>query len=145
MNAVVHIINGPNLNLIGIREPEIYGSESYDSYFKNLKVEFLQFDIQIFQSNHEGELVDYIQSIIDNGSGIIINPAAFTHTSIALRDALLIHKCPIIEIHLSNLQDRENFRHESYIKDLAWSFIQGMGLEGYRVALLRMKEFLIPM
>ncbi|MFN8279100.1 MAG: type II 3-dehydroquinate dehydratase [Saprospiraceae bacterium] len=143
MTPVIHIINGPNLNLIGSREPQVYGTDYLLPFLENLKAEFTSFDIRIFQSNHEGELIDYIQKIIADCDGIMINPAAYTHTSVAIRDALRLHSCPIIEVHLSDPKRREEFRHHSMIRDLVWSHIEGLGVEGYRVAMLRMAELVV--
>ncbi|MEP7195304.1 MAG: type II 3-dehydroquinate dehydratase [Saprospiraceae bacterium] len=142
MKPSIALINGPNLNLVGLREPEIYGNKSLTDYLEELKNEFSNFEIELFQSNHEGEIVETLQKILNTCAGIIINPAAFTHTSIAIRDVIAIHKCPIIEVHLSNINERENFRQHSLIRDYSWSHIQGMGLYGYRIALIRMKELL---
>ena len=143
MNAAakkpVHIlvIHGPNLNMLGQRENDIYGNLTLEQIDREL-IEHgkrLQSLVDTFQSNHEGALVDRLQDAVDKVDGIIINPAAYTHTSVALRDALLLHTVPIIEIHLSNIDKRESFRHHSYIADIANARIAGFGATGYRLAL----------
>jgi 3-dehydroquinate dehydratase-2 len=136
--ANILVINGPNLNLLGSREPEHYGSETLQAL--NLRLmgfcEELGHAYADFQSNHEGQLVDRIQTSIKHGTDfIIINPAALTHTSIALRDALLAVNIPFIEIHLSNIFRREAFRHHSYFSDVAIGTISGLGVESYFYAL----------
>jgi 3-dehydroquinate dehydratase-2 len=138
------ILNGPNLNLLGKREPEIYGSRTLEAILAELNDYANSRDTILFhlQSNAEHELVDRVQSILLDGAesdkaidGIIINPAAFTHTSVALRDALLAVNIPFIEVHLSNVHKRENFRHHSYFSDIASGVIVGLGEQGYRFAL----------
>ncbi|MEM7680145.1 MAG: type II 3-dehydroquinate dehydratase [Pseudomonadota bacterium] len=131
------IINGPNLNMLGVREPEIYGDQTLDDV-RGLcleKAQTLDVEIDFKQSNHEGEIVTWIQQALDKVEGIIINPAAYTHTSVAIHDALKLHKVPIIEVHLSNPKDRENFRHHSYVEPLAAQTIAGKGAQGYIEAL----------
>jgi len=132
------IMHGPNLNLLGTREPETYGSTTLNdinqqliSLGKNLNA-----NVSTFQSNHEGELVSRIhQALDDNIQGIVINPAAYTHTSVALRDALLGVNIPFVEVHLSNVQQRENFRHHSYLADAATGIVAGFGATSYTLAL----------
>ncbi|GHT59367.1 3-dehydroquinate dehydratase [Endomicrobiia bacterium] len=133
----VLIVNGPNINMLGIREPEIYGNitlkgieNELSSFAKELKVE-----IDFFQSNHEGAIVDKIQNSLNGIAGIIINPAAFTHTSVAIRDAFVAVSVPIIEVHISNIYAREEFRHKSYIAAIAVGQITGLGIDGYLFAL----------
>ncbi|MDQ3141747.1 MAG: type II 3-dehydroquinate dehydratase [Bacteroidota bacterium] len=138
----ISIIHGPNLNLLGSRETSIYGVTRFEEILNELKKTFQDFEIDFFQSNLEGEIVNYIQSCIDSADGIIINPAAYTHTSIAIRDALALVKCPIIEVHISNIDQREEFRKKSTIRDLTWSHVQGFGVKGYEIALSRLQEFL---
>ncbi len=136
---VVHVINGPNLNMLGKREPEVYGSQSLGDINQGLETlgQTLGIDLSFFQSNHEGEILDHIHGIFDrNPSGLIINPAAFTHTSVALRDALLLLSCPIVEVHLSNIHKRESFRHKSMVADIATGQLTGFGYFGYHMALL---------
>lgn len=133
------VLNGPNLNLLGLREPEIYGTTTLEDIKNNLivKSEQHQIDLDFFQSNHEGAIVDKIQEslISEKVNFIIINPAAFTHTSVAIRDALLAVKVPFIELHLSNIHSREKFRHHSYLGDIAVGVICGLGAFGYQAAL----------
>ena len=121
MAVHIAVIHGPNLNLLGTREPEVYGVDSLDSIHLLLAEVAREFGVQLsaFQSNHEGELIDKIQSLQGDADGIIINPAAFTHTSIAMRDAISAINTPFIEVHLSNVFQRESFRHHSYFSDIA--------------------------
>ena len=132
------VIHGPNLNLLGEREPGIYGSLTLAEINSELEAMAAEADIQLktFQSNHEGELVERIQQApANNVDFIVINPAAFTHTSVALRDALLATKTPFIETHLSNVHAREEFRRHSYLSDIAVGVICGFGIDSYRMAL----------
>jgi 3-dehydroquinate dehydratase-2 len=131
------VIHGPNLNMLGRREPEVYGSKTLAEIDEDLKRrgEELGLTVETFQSNHEGAIVDRIQEAVGNCDGIIINPAAYTHTSIAIRDALLLHDVPIIEVHLSNTNKRENFRHHSTIADVTLGTMAGFGFRGYLLAL----------
>jgi 3-dehydroquinate dehydratase-2 len=134
----VYVINGPNLNMLGKREPAVYGYLSLDDINGQLAIEAekLGLELVFFQSNHEGVILDHIHKIFeDNPAGLIINPGALTHTSIALRDALLLLSCPIIEVHLSNIHKREPFRHKSMIADIAMGQLTGFGHYGYRMAL----------
>lgn len=138
VNRSVLVIQGPNLNLLGMREPEVYGSITLDDIHKKLADLAKQADISIetYQSNHEGELIDRIQKAKKDGvSFIIINPGGFTHTSVALRDALAGVAIPFIEVHLSNIHQREEFRKHSYFSDLAMGVICGLGAHGYELAL----------
>jgi 3-dehydroquinate dehydratase-2 len=130
------IINGPNLNLLGKREPEIYGSQTFDDYFLTLKNKYPSLALHYFQSNHEGALIDKIHEIGFEFDGIILNAGAYTHTSIALRDALAGIKTPTIEVHISNIYAREEFRHHSYLTAKCQGIISGLGLKGYELALL---------
>ena len=125
------IVNGPNLNLLGIREKEIYGDTSFEEYFKSIKDKFSNIDLEFFQSNHEGELIEKIQEIGFSYDGIIINAGGFTHTSVALRDAIASVKTPAIEVHISNILTREEFRKKSYLSDVCKGIISGLGLKGY--------------
>jgi 3-dehydroquinate dehydratase-2 len=138
----VLVIHGPSLNMLGKREPEIYGSTTLDEI--NAELEHLGMALGIFvetfQSNHEGAIVDKIQEAGAAQNGIIINPAAYTHTSIAIRDALLAIDIPIIEIHISNIYKREPFRHKSLISDVADARITGLGVKGYSIALKALAE-----
>ena len=131
------VIHGPNLNMLGKREPEVYGSEGLDEINARLteRAQALNVELDLFQSNHEGQIVDKIQAAAHQCSAVIINPAAFTHTSVAIRDALLLLKVPIVEIHLSNIHKREPFRHKSLIADIVTGQICGLGAHGYLLAL----------
>jgi len=132
------VIHGPNLNLLGMREPEIYGRLMLDDINRNLgrQAEKVGVNISFFQSNAESVLVDRIQLTMTDGTNfIIINPAAYTHTSVAMRDALAAVKLPFIEVHLSNIFSRESFRHHSYFSDMAVGVISGLGAKGYELAL----------
>lgn len=129
------IINGPNLNLLGKREPEVYGSETFDSFFNQLKNDFSQLELSYFQSNIEGELIDKIQEVGFTYDGIILNAAAYTHTSIGIGDAVKAIQTPVIEVHISNTFARESFRHQSFISPNAKGIIIGFGLQSYKLAL----------
>jgi len=131
------VIHGPNLNMLGQREPEIYGDLSLDDINDQLNKlsHELGLELETFQSNHEGEIVSRIQQALNTCDGILINPAAYTHTSIAIRDALSLLDLPVVEIHLSNIYKREPFRHKSLIADIAAARISGFGARGYLLAL----------
>jgi 3-dehydroquinate dehydratase-2 len=131
----IAIINGPNLNLLGIREPETYGSQGFDAFLDSLKTDFPQVQFHYFQSNVEGELINEIQRVGFTVNGIILNPGGYTHTSVALGDALAAISAPVIEVHISNVHAREAFRHLSHVSAKARGTITGLGLEGYRLAL----------
>lgn len=128
------VINGPNLNLLGIREPDIYGKESYQALLDYIQsfAEELQITCDVFQSNHEGVLIDKIQEAMGVYDGIIINPAAYTHTSVAIADALKAVKIPAVEIHLSDIHSREDYRKRSYTSEGCIKMIAGLGFEGYK-------------
>lgn len=136
-NQKILVIHGPNLNLLGKREPDIYGKATLDEINKNLKElgHKLGLAVETFQSNHEGAIVEKIQQVLGTYKGLIINPAAYTHTSIAIRDALILLDIPVIEIHISNIYKREPFRHKSMIADIATAQISGFGVQGYTLAL----------
>ena len=140
MNILV--INGPNLNMLGIREPDIYGSKSFVALeeFIRSSADELEHTVKLFQSNHEGEIVDVIQSAYGLFDGIIINPAAYTHTSIAILDALKAVGIPTVEVHLSDINEREEFRKHSYVSLVAKKTICGLGFEGYKKALEYFRE-----
>jgi 3-dehydroquinate dehydratase II len=139
----IWIINGPNLNLLGKREPEIYGHKSFDQYFDELKTMYPSIDLHYFQSNHEGAIIDQLQSIGFGASdGLIFNPAAYTHTSIAIADCLAAIELPCIEVHISDIYKRESYRHHSYVKPYCIDSIVGQGLDGYRIALSKMIDWL---
>jgi 3-dehydroquinate dehydratase-2 len=128
------ILNGPNLNLLGKREPEIYGSQTFQDYFAELTPQYSDHDLIYFQSNHEGALIDKIQEVGFSFDGIVFNPGGYTHTSVALADAVSAVTTPVVEVHISNIYEREAFRHHSYIKAVAAHSIIGQGLDGYRQA-----------
>ena len=129
------IINGPNLNLLGIREKKIYGNTSFESYFKILKKKYSKIQLEYYQSNHEGELIEKIQETGFDYDGIIINAGGFTHTSVALRDAISSINLPAVEVHISNIFSREEFRKKSYLSDVCEGIISGLGLIGYDFAI----------
>ena len=131
----IAIINGPNLNLLGIREPEIYGNKTFEAFFEALKTEFKTVELIYFQSNHEGALIDKIQELGFSFDGIILNAGAYTHTSIAIADAISAITTPVVEVHLSNVFKREEFRHHSYISAVAIGTIGGFGLQSYTLAI----------
>ncbi len=131
----VHIINGPNLNLLGRREPNIYGFQSFDDFFDELVTKYSDIDLFYFQSNSEGELIDKIHEVGFDADGIVINPGAYAHTSLAIADAIRAIKSPVIEVHISNVYARESYRHHSYISPHCTGVISGLGLEGYQLAL----------
>ena len=137
MKKIIYILNGPNLNLLGEREPEIYGSESIDDIQKLTEQFAKSKDAEIIfkQTNHEGELIEMIHDARKKSDGLIINPAGYTHTSVAIYDALLSLDIPIIEVHISNIYKREKFRHSSYVSMAANSVISGFGVDGYIYAL----------
>jgi 3-dehydroquinate dehydratase-2 len=128
------IINGPNLNLLGKREPGIYGNRSFVDYLKTLEEQFSDVQLRYFQSNHEGELLDKIHELGFEVDGIVINAGAYTHTSIAIADALSAVTAPAVEVHISNVHAREEFRHHSYLSAKCKGVIVGMGLMGYELA-----------
>ena len=129
------IINGPNLNLLGIREKEIYGETSFEEYLSTLKSKFKDVELEFFQSNHEGELIEKIQEVGFSYEGIIINAGGFTHTSVALRDAIASVSSPAIEVHISNILNREDFRKKSFLSEVCKGIISGLGLKGYEFAI----------
>ena len=138
------VIHGPNLNMLGKREPEIYGKTTLDEINSELEEigTTLGIFVETFQSNHEGAIIEKIQESAATQKGIIINPAAYTHTSIAIRDALLALDIPIIEIHISNIYKREPFRHKSLISDVVTAQIAGLGIKGYSIALKALAEMI---
>ena len=145
MNNKIIVINGPNLNLLGEREQSQYGSTTFDELKENCinKSKELGLIVEFTQSNIEGEIVNLIQDSIKNFDGMIINAAAFTHTSVAIRDALSIFKKPIIELHISNIYNREEFRHKSLISDVVTGGIFGLGSNGYILAIIAMQKLLL--
>ena len=128
----VAIVNGPNLNLLGTREPEVYGNQSFEAYFEELTHRF-NGELCYFQSNIEGELIDFLQQF--KGDGILFNAGGYTHTSVAIRDCIAAIETPVIEVHISNVASRESFRHESLLTPVCIGLVMGFGLESYRMAL----------
>ena len=131
----IHIINGPNLNLVGLREPEVYGNRSLDQYLKELIEQFPQHSIDVFQSNIEGEIVDRLQDVGFDDCGIVLNAGGYTHTSVAIADAVAAISAPVVEVHISNIYSREPFRHKSLLSPVSKGIIAGFGLESYRLAI----------
>jgi len=129
------IINGPNLNLLGKREPTIYGNDSFEEYFNGLQKQYTSIELEYFQSNIEGELIDKLHEVGFDFDGVILNAAAYTHTSVGLGDAVKAIESPVVEVHISNVHAREEFRHHSYISANAAGVIVGFGLKGYELAL----------
>lgn len=131
----IHIINGPNLNLLGTREIDIYGTQSFETYFIQLQSLFTELKLTYFQSNIEGELIDEIQKVGFSANGIVLNAAGYSHTSVAIADAVAAITTPVIEVHISNIFAREFFRQHSYISAKAVGVISGLGLDGYKLAI----------
>ena len=131
----IAIINGPNLNLLGTREPEVYGKETFEDFLEVIKGKFPDVELHYFQSNVEGELVNELQRIGFSFDGIIINPAAYTHTSVAIGDAIAAIKTPVVEVHISNIFGREDFRKISHVSAKSVGVISGLGLTGYILAI----------
>ncbi|SNR32276.1 3-dehydroquinate dehydratase [Lutibacter agarilyticus] len=129
------ILNGPNLNLLGRREPTIYGSLTFEEFFESLKKKYADTDLVYFQSNIEGELIDKLHEVGFNFDGVILNAGAYTHTSVAIGDAIKGIETPVVEVHISNVHSREDFRHTSYIAPNAKGVIAGFGLQSYELAL----------
>ena len=144
MPKLVTLLNGPNLNLLGLRQPEIYGHETLDDVSAKVAdlAEDLHLRVRALQSNHEGQLVDWIHEARGTSAGIILNPGAYSHTSIAILDALNAYDGPVLEVHISNIHKREAFRHQSYVSLRADGVIAGFGTEGYLLALRRMASLL---
>ncbi len=130
----IAIINGPNLNLLGTREPEVYGKENFESFFKGLQQKFAAVEFTYYQSNIEGELINHLQSVGFTADGIIFNPGGYTHTSVAIGDAIAAVTTPVIEVHISNIFGREDFRKHSHVSAKAKGVISGLGLKGYELA-----------
>ena len=144
MSKLVTLLNGPNLNLLGLRQPEIYGRETLDDVAAKVAdlAEELGLRVKALQSNHEGQLVDWIQAARGASAGIIINPGAYSHTSVAILDALNAYEGPVLEVHISNIHKREAFRHHSYVSARADGVIAGCGTDGYLLALRRIASLL---
>ena len=134
------ILNGPNLNLLGVREPGIYGAQSFESYLATLRDAFPDVEIDYFQSNVEGVMIDKMQEVGFSYDGIVLNAGAYTHTSVALHDCIRAITCPVIEVHISNVHTREEFRHRSMISAACKGIICGFGLDSYRLAVSALKE-----
>jgi len=130
----IAIINGPNLNLLGTREPEVYGSQTFEQYFGELQKKYPAVTFSYFQSNVEGELINELQRAGSSSDGIIMNPGGYTHTSVAIGDAIAAIKAPVVEVHISNVQAREDFRKLSHVSAKAKGTIAGLGLKGYELA-----------
>ena len=137
---VIHIINGPNLNLVGKREPEVYGNRSLDQYLQELIEQFPQHTIDVFQSNIEGEIVDRLQQVGFDDCGIVLNAGGYTHTSVAIADAVAAITAPVVEVHISNIYGREPFRHKSLLSPVCKGIVAGFGLDSYRLALLSLNQ-----
>ena len=135
----IQIINGPNLNLLGVREPGIYGSESFDTYLPQLKAMFPDVEIDYYQSNVEGELIDKMQEVGFDSDGVVLNAGAYTHTSVALHDCIRAMRSPVVEVHISNVHQREPFRHKSMISSACVGVSCGFGLDSYRLAVEALK------
>jgi 3-dehydroquinate dehydratase-2 len=129
------ILNGPNLNLLGIRETEIYGKQDFLSYFDNLKESYNDIHLEYYQSNIEGEIINKLQSVGFDFDGIILNAGGYTHTSVSIRDAIAAITTPVLEVHISNIFAREEFRHTSMISEVCIGTIAGLGLQGYKLAI----------
>ena len=137
------VINGPNLNLLGVREPGIYGSRGFEDYLAELKARFGEVEIDYFQSNHEGSIIDKIHEVGFSIDGIVLNAGAYTHTSVAIADAISAVTAPVVEVHISNVHRREEFRHHSYLSPVCAGVICGFGLDSYRLgieAIINMKN-----
>ena len=135
------ILNGPNLNLIGKREPEIYGNQSLEAFIETLRQRFPNVDIDDFQSNHEGVLIDKLQEAMGKYDGVVFNPGGYSHTSIALADTVRAIRIPVVEVHISNIYEREEYRHHSFTAEAAVKTIVGHGLEGYAEAVEYLTSF----
>jgi 3-dehydroquinate dehydratase-2 len=131
----IHIINGPNLNLLGVREKSIYGDSSFEAYLTGLKAQYPNVNITYYQSNVEGELINKLHEIGFTEDGIVLNAGAYTHTSVAIADAIAAITTPVVEVHISNVHKREEFRHHSYLSANCKGIIVGFGMDGYRLAI----------
>jgi len=142
MRGIIAVLNGPNLNLLGEREPALYGTATLADVEERcrLMAAGLGYDVDVRQSNHEGALIDFVHEVRDTAAGLVVNAAAYTHTSVALRDALATVAAPIVEVHLTNVHARESFRHHSYVAGLATATIAGLGITGYEVAVRHLAD-----
>ena len=138
------IMNGPNLNLLGVREPGIYGNSSFESYLPQLRERYPEVEIEYYQSNVEGEMINKLQEVGFSYDGIVLNAGAYTHTSIALHDCIRSLRCPVVEVHISNVHTREEFRHHSYLSPACKGVICGFGLDSYRLAVEGLVNSLTP-
>lgn len=136
----IAIVNGPNLNLLGKREVDIYGNQTFEQYFSQLEADFPDVQLEYFQSNHEGELIDFIQKKGFAIGGLILNAGGYSHSSVALADAVAAVPAPVVEVHISNIFARERFRHHSYLSRVSAGIISGFGLDGYRMALTHLLQ-----
>ena len=130
------ILNGPNLNLLGTRNPDVYGSVSFEDYLLELRGKYCDVQIEYFQSNHEGKLIDWLHAFDRHVHGIVINAGGYSHTSVAIRDAIEAIECPVVGVHISNIRNRESFRHIDLLEDVCRASVVGEGLPGYEKALL---------
>src|SRR5687768_5566141 len=146
MNPVIFVLNGPNLNLLGKRQPDIYGSETLADVEADCRrvAGEIGLAVEFRQTNAESELIDWIHEARDRAAGIVINPAALTHTSVAVRDALAACECPILEVHISNIHRREEFRHHSFVSGVVTGVVCGFGTQGYGFALKRIAQLVKP-
>lgn len=133
------VLNGPNLNLLGVREKSIYGDQSFEEYFQSLKERFADVDLSYFQSNSEGTIIDKLHDVGFDFDGIVLNAGAYTHTSVAIGDAIAAIKTPVVEVHISNVHQREAFRHHSYLSKNCKGVILGFGLDSYRLGIESLK------
>jgi 3-dehydroquinate dehydratase-2 len=145
-NAPILLLNGPNLNTLGVREPAVYGTATLDDVVALATTTAAEFGLSVDakQTNHEGEMLEWLHQARGQVSGIVINPGAWTHTSIALRDALTVPEVPIIEVHISNVHAREEFRHKSYVSPIAAGVVAGFGIRGYEFAVRRLVDLISP-
>lgn len=139
MNKII-IMNGPNLNLLGVREKSIYGDQSFETYFETLKGKYPTLDLHYFQSNSEGTLIDKLHEVGFEFDGVVLNAGAYTHTSVAIGDAIAAINAPVVEVHISNVHQRESFRHHSYLSKNCKGVILGFGLDSYRLAIESLRE-----
>lgn len=137
------ILNGPNLNLLGKREPGQYGTKSFEEFYVDLEAKFPEFKMNYVQSNYEGELVTQIQNLQNKYAGIIVNAGGYTHTSVAIRDAIKATEIPVVEVHISNIANRESFRHDSLLSPVSVGCIFGFGLKGYELAVAYFKDLFL--
>jgi 3-dehydroquinate dehydratase II len=135
MNQRIVIINGPNLNLLGTRDPGLYGSMTFEEYLKGLRSKYASLGIEYFQSNHEGQIIDWLHAFGFHVDGIIINAGGYSHTSVAIRDAIEAVRCPVVGVHISNIYEREGFRRLDLLADVCLRSVVGKGIDGYEEAL----------